>query len=138
MVALSEAAQIELDAAVAAANRDWTTHARPVAIAALAMDAPAELHTALCDVHWGKDAISRVKTRHYRQAKGCIEAARLALMDMLYGIREDYRCDHARSYPMDISTITEEEADEIDHFNEALEVGIMSVDAFLTEVEMSA
>ena len=135
MVALPQSVQIELDAAVSAANRDWTIHARPIALAALAMEAPAELHTALVDNHFGKDAISKVKTRDYREAKGYIETARLALMEMLEGIRDNYRCDHCRSYPMDISTITEAEADEIDRFNEALDAGIMSVDAFLTEVE---
>lgn len=123
---------MDIQDAIVTANRDWTAHSRPIALAVIAMDAPAGLYSALTDNHWGKDWLSRAKTEDYRRAVKMFDDARTELLAMMNGIRDNYRCDHFRSYTADT---TEAEADEIEAWNEALDAGIMSVDAFMTEVE---
>lgn len=135
MGALPLESQQALEIAISTANRDWTNHARPIALAAIAMDAPVGLYTALTDNHNGKDWLSRAKTEDYRRAVKMFDDARTKLLAMMGGIRDNYRCDHFRSYPADMSSISEDEADEIEAYNDALDAGIMSVDAFMTEVE---
>jgi len=123
---------VSVDDAIIAANAAWITHARPIALAMLAMEAPAALYSALCDNHYGKDAISQAKTHDYREAMGYIEKARVALCEMLDGIRDNYRCDYVRDYPAECS---EAEWDEIEAFNEELDRGMISVDVFVQMVE---
>jgi len=123
---------VSVEEATTAANAAWITHARPIALAMLAMEAPLELHSALCNNHYGKDDISKAKTRDYREAKGYIESARFSLHQMLDGIRDNYRCDYVRDYPAECS---EAEWDEIEAFNEELDRGMISVDDFVRMVE---
>jgi hypothetical protein len=122
---------MNIEEAISAANA-WVAHARPIIQAYLAME-DARLSAAICEVHYGEDTISKQRTHDYREADGYVKDAQRSLYDMLDGIRDNYRCDYARSVSMDAD---EAELDAADAFNDELDRGIVSVDAAVRMVEV--
>ena len=55
----------------------------------------------ICAVHYGKDDISKAKTRDYREADGYRKEAQRSLYDMLEGIRDNYLADQCPTMPDD-------------------------------------
>lgn len=123
-----------IEEATVAANEGWIDHARPIIRAYLAME-EACMASAICSVHYGKDDISKAKTRDYREADGYRKEAQQWMLDMLDGIRDNYLCDNYLPYPM---TGTDEEAETADEFNDALAKAVISVDAAVWLVEGEA
>jgi hypothetical protein len=117
--------------AISAANA-WVDHARPIIRAYLAIEEVC-MASAICEVHYGKDAISKARTSDYREADGYIKDAQSELFDMLAGIRDNHRCDYARSASIDAD---EAEWDSVEAFNDELDRGIVSVDAAVRMVEV--
>ena len=126
-----------LDEAVAAANL-WTVTARPIVKAIFAVDDAAYpiTHERLRDPH-GYDSYTRMSpaARDWQAAQDIITKAKLALEDMLPGIRDNFMCDNYRSTPLDA---TDAECDVIGEFNDDLEREVQSVAAFIKQMEREA
>jgi hypothetical protein len=112
-------------------GNEWVSHARPIIKAYLAME-EACMASAICEVHYGRDDMSKARTRDYREADGYRKDAQRRMYDMLEGIRDNYRCDYYRNTDSDAS---EAVWDENETFNDDLERGMISVDAAVRMVE---
>lgn len=114
MYALIEDARAdELAAAVKAAN-EWQEVGRPIILASLAVQRAAYEISPLFE-H---------RRRDYREANDAIEAASTSLLEMLDGIRDDFLCDQRKSWNKSLS---DDDAEAVDGFNDALEDAVISV-----------
>lgn len=110
---IEDAREQELAAAVEAAN-EWQSVGRPIILALLAVDrATDEIHCLYPD-----------RKRDYHEAHDIIETARTTLFEMLDGIRDDFLCDQRKSWN---SSLSDDEAEEADAFNDQLEEAVVSV-----------
>lgn len=110
---IEDARNDELAAAVAAAN-EWQNVGRPIIKASLAVLRASDEITPLFE-H---------RRRDYHEANDAIEAAQTTLLEMLEGIRDDFLCDQRKSWSRDLK---DDEAEEIDAFNDELEEAVVSV-----------
>ena len=110
---IEDARNEELAAAVEAAN-EWQNVGRPIILASLAVDrATDEIRCLYPD-----------RKRDYHEAHDVIEAARSTLLEMLDGIRDDFLCDQRKSWN---SGLSDDDAEEVDAFNDQLEEAAVSV-----------
>jgi len=116
--------------AIAVANDKWTTVARPIVKAWLLLE------EARCELNHAWVAASKAGQRVYDEAKGYTKSASNDLRAMLEGIRDNAYCDHCMGQLTDDSS--DEEWDIREEYNDALQTGIMSVDAFISMVEDEA
>jgi len=122
MYALIEDQQnAELAAAVEAAN-EWQKVGRPIIRASLAVSRASDEITQLFE-H---------RRRDYHEASDAIEAAQTTLLEMLEGIRDDFLCDQRKSWN---NSLSDDEAEAADAFNDALEEEVISVSALEKTVE---
>lgn len=123
-----------LDQAIAAASL-WTVTARPIVKAIFEIDDAAIGITKerLADP-FGYVSYMKMSpaARDWQEAQNIISKAKLALEDMLPGIRDSFLCDERRSTPLDAS---DDECDAIEEFNDELELSVLSVDAFVKQME---
>jgi hypothetical protein len=127
--------------AISAANA-WVDHARPVIKAWLAMedislggawlDADSAQRRAKRDGDKPAATEAFMRLQSYDEAGRHLATCRKELFGMLDGIRDNYRCDYARSASMDAD---EAEWDSVEEFNDELDRGIVSVDAAARMVE---
>ncbi len=104
--------------AIAKANQ-WVAAAKPVIRAYFAMDDIAS------DLFSADDRIRE-------EARGILRKPIRELMDMIDGIRDNYRCDHV-IHPSD--NADEAEWDRVIEFNDELDRGMVSVAAAIKQVE---
>lgn len=80
---------------------------------------------------WGERSLA---VHDWDDATKAVDKARNALYDMLDGIRDNHRCDYCEGFPDGIS---DEEWDRREEWNAELEAGLITVEAFVREVERS-
>lgn len=104
--------------AIAKANQ-WVAQAKPVIRAYFTLDDVA------ADLFSADDRIRE-------EARSILRKPIRELMDMIDGIRDNYRCDHVMH---GASEMTEAEWDQVEEFNDELERGMVSVAAAIKQVE---
>ena len=121
--------------AISACNAAWTAHARPIVEAYVLMDQAFMplFKAAVADpTHRKRYGERTMQVRDWDEATKIVDKARDALYDMLDGIRDNHRCDYCQSFPDGIS---DEEWDRREEWNAELEAGLITVEAFVREVE---
>lgn len=110
---------LSLPLAVERANK-WVDAAKPIILAMFALEETGDGLFAMED------------RRLCEEARDHIEKARKRLFDMLDGIRDNFRCDHAHPQPEG-----DDEAawDACEEFNDALDRELISVSAAITKVQ---
>lgn len=126
--------KVDIEQAIEAADK-WMDHARPIIKCWLAMHDVGFFSDVICENHYGKDAISKMKTSDYREAADICYKASNELFAMIEAIRDNYRCDYSQSYTSDL---TDAEGDAVEEFNDELERRMISVEAAVRIVEGEA
>lgn len=121
--------------AIAACNTAWTNHARPIVEAYVLMDqafTPLFKATSADPTHRKRYGEQSLAVRDWDDATKIVDKARNALYDMLDGIRDNHRCDYSRSAGKDAS---DDEWESVEKWNDELEASLITVEAFVREVE---
>lgn len=121
--------------AIAACNTAWTNHARPIVEAYVLMDqafTPLFKATSADPTSRKRYGQRSLSVRDWDEATKIVDKARDALYDMLDGIRDNHRCDYALGFS---DNPNEEEWDRREEWNAELDAGLVTVEAFVQEVE---